>query len=164
MSTDAATVAGDLLGALDVPMFVATVDVDGERSGCLVGFGTQCSIDPVRFLVCISRTNHTAPLAARAEVMAVHVLGADQRDLAELFGGETGDEVDKFAGIGWRPGPGGVPIIDGCPGWLAGRVLDRYELGDHTGYLLEPVEAWRAEQVTQLGLQRVGDIEPGHEA
>ena len=25
-----------------------------ERTGCLVGFRTQCSIDPVRFLVCLS--------------------------------------------------------------------------------------------------------------
>ena len=164
MADDPADVFRSLMGALDVPMFVATVAAGGERSGCLVGFASQCSIDPARFLCGISHTNHTAEVAAAADVVVVHVVGDDQRDLAELFGGETGDEVDKFAQWEWRPGPGGTPILDGCPGWFAGRVLDRVELGDHCGYLLEPFEAWRAERVTQLGLQRVTDVEPGHEA
>ena len=34
-------------------------------------------------------------------------------DLAELFGGETGDEVDKFARTAWRD-VHGVPILDRC--------------------------------------------------
>jgi hypothetical protein len=33
-----------VLDGLDYPMFIATVPGDG----CLVGFATQCSIDPVR--------------------------------------------------------------------------------------------------------------------
>ena len=38
-------------------MFVVTaVDANtGARSGCLVGFVTQCSLDPMRFLVCLAR-------------------------------------------------------------------------------------------------------------
>lgn len=35
-----------LTAALDYPMFVVTVAAGGERAGCLVGFATQCSIDP----------------------------------------------------------------------------------------------------------------------
>ena len=41
----------DLVGGLDYPMFIATARSErGERAGCLVGFATQCSIDPSRFL------------------------------------------------------------------------------------------------------------------
>ena len=36
---------------LDYPMYVATVRVGEHRAGCLVGFATQASIDPPRFLV-----------------------------------------------------------------------------------------------------------------
>ncbi len=32
-----------LVGSMDYPMFVVTVNAGGERSGCLVGFVTQCS-------------------------------------------------------------------------------------------------------------------------
>jgi hypothetical protein len=33
-----------LVAQLDYPMFIAKVATDGERVGCLIGFGTQCSI------------------------------------------------------------------------------------------------------------------------
>src|SRR4051812_30485281 len=89
---------------LDYPMFVVTTTDGTERSGCLVGFATQTSIDPPRFLVCLSEKNHTLGVAQRAELLAVHVLDEEQHDLAELFGGETGDRTDKFAEVAWRRG------------------------------------------------------------
>ena len=164
--TAAGKTFSDLLGTLDVPMFVVTVvDPDGERSGCLIGFATQCSIRPARFLACISVKNHTAEVIARASHAAVHVIGDDQRGLAELFGGETGDEVDKFSQCEWHPGPEGVPVLDGVDGWFVGRILDAFDLGDHTGYLLEPVAAAIEDgDVDELGFQQARTIEPGHEA
>src|SRR5206468_3781620 len=97
---------------LDYPMFVVTaVDANtGARSGCLVGFVTQCSLDPMRFLVCLSRANHTYGVARGAPVLAVHALGPEHRDLATLFGTRTGDEIDKFTRCAWHPGPAGVPL------------------------------------------------------
>ena len=38
-------------------------------------------------------------------MLGVHAVPADAADLAELFGGETGDEVDKFARTAWREVP-----------------------------------------------------------
>jgi len=35
-------------------MIIITAAADGVLGGCLVGFQTQCSIDPARFLVCLS--------------------------------------------------------------------------------------------------------------
>ena len=147
----------ELVGALDYPMFIATVPGDG----CLVGFATQCSIDPPRFLACISNRNRTHRLALEASHMAVHVVPADRLDLAELFGGETGDEVDKLARCEWRPGPGGVPLVAGCP-YLVGAVLERLDGGDHTAFLLDVVEASGA--AAPLRFQQAKRIDPGHEA
>ena len=114
----------EFVAGLDYPMYIVTVGLSGQaepesRSGCLVGFATQCSLNPPRFLVCISKANHTYKLARRAPVLALHIIGPAQHDLAELFGGETGDDVDKFADCRWRPGPGGVPLLTECPRWLA---------------------------------------------
>src|SRR3954462_8022729 len=94
-----------LVAQLDYPMFIATVAAGGERSGCLVGFATQVSIRPGRFLVCLSEKNHTFRVAQRATHVGVHFVPAEREDLAELFGGETGDEVDKFARTSWHEGP-----------------------------------------------------------
>ena len=144
---------------------VTALAPDGRRSGCLVGFFTQCSIHPPRVLPCVSKANHTFAVAEAAPVLAVHWLGDDDEGLAELFGGETGDEVDKFERCSWRAGPEGVPVLDGVSGWVAGPVLGRFDVGDHVAFLVEP--AWGEAgdpSAGQLGFQAVKDLEPGHDA
>jgi flavin reductase (DIM6/NTAB) family NADH-FMN oxidoreductase RutF len=100
----------------------------------------------------------------KAETVVVHFLGRGQRPLAELFGGQTGDEVDKFELWEWVPGPGDVPVLAGVPGWFAGRVLDRRDLGDHVGLWLDPIVAVDHGGPVDLGFQDVKDIHPGHPA
>lgn len=156
------------IAGFDYPMFVVTA-VDsgtGTRAGCLVGFATQTSIEPFRFLVCLSRRNHTYRAAEGAAVLAVHVLGRgeDQQELAALFGEQTGDEVDKFARCSWRPGPEGVPLLTGAHRRLVGRILERTELGDHVGFLLDPIEVTIDTEAAPLTLGTLPDLQPGHEA
>ena len=153
-----------LVAQLDYPMFIATVAAGGERAGCLIGFATQSSIDPPRFLAGISDKNRTFRVAGAADTMAIHLVPEDASDLAELFGGETGDEVDKFARAEWHEGPGGVPLLDGCPNRFVGRIVERIDFGDHVGMVLEPFFAEADEDSAQLGFHRAKRIEPGHEA
>ena len=166
--TEAGKAFSDLMGGLDPPVFVVTVvaDDDGEKSGCLVGFGTQVSIRPGHFLACISEKNHTATVMPRASHVAVHVLDDDQRELAELFGGKTGDEVDKFAECSWSEGPAGVPILAGVEAWFVGRIVRSYDdFGDHVGYLLRPIDTEvDGEPGGAFSLQEARSIEAGHEA
>ncbi|MCG6494205.1 flavin reductase family protein [Kitasatospora sp. A2-31] len=150
--------------ALDYPVHIVTTAVDGERAGCLVGFAGQCSIDPARFVVWISKANHTHRIASRARFVAVHLVPPGQ-GLAELFGSATGDEVDKFAAAAWVPGPGGVPVLSGVPAWFVGQVLDRADWGDHTGFLLDPITARNdPAHARALTYRDVRGLEPGHPA
>ena len=153
-----------LAATLDYPMYIVTTRDDREQAGCLVGFSTQCSIDPPRFLACLSKANRTERVAERADVLVVHLVEAGGRQLAELFGGETGDDVDKFAGVDWQPGPGGAPVLADCPRWFAGRILERVDLGDHVGYLLDPFEGEAEAAGAFLTFQAVRTIEAGHPA
>jgi flavin reductase (DIM6/NTAB) family NADH-FMN oxidoreductase RutF len=153
-----------LVGELDYPMLVVTAAAEGEPAGCLVGFASQAAIDPPRFLVCLSDKNRTFRAAREAEVLGVHFLGAADDDLARLFGGETGDEVDKFSHVSWKAGPDGAPLLDRCPNRFAGRVLDRRPVGDHVAFLLEPVLAEHGGELGQFEFHRAKRIDPGHEA
>jgi flavin reductase (DIM6/NTAB) family NADH-FMN oxidoreductase RutF len=153
-----------LTGGLDYPMLIVTTSAGDQRAGCLVGFASQCSIDPMRFLVCISDKNQTCAVARHAQALAVHFPPASATTLARLFGGETGDEVDKFAHCGWRPGPGGLPILDECPRWFAGTILDRQSWGDHIGFVLEPFCAEAPGPPDTLRFAQVKEMEPGHDA
>ena len=154
-----------LLGMLDYTMFVVTTQADGDLSGCLVGFATQTSMHPPRFLVGVSRNNHTCPVAARSEHLAVHVLARRHVGLARLFGGQTGDQVNKFDHCSWYTGPEDMPILDDAAAWFVGKTLERIDLGDHIGYLLEPLTGAGAERSEDLvSFTDVADLKPGHQA
>jgi flavin reductase (DIM6/NTAB) family NADH-FMN oxidoreductase RutF len=146
----------------DAPMYIVTVTNGRERAGCLIGFATQASISPGRFLACLSVKNHTYRVAQDAERLAVHAVPADREDLAELFGGQTGDEADKFARCRWTAAADGTPMLDDCPARFVGDILERLDLGDHTGFLLAPVAAWPGDG-PQLTMRHAMEIEPGHE-
>lgn len=153
-----------VIADLDYPMFIVTAADGRERAGCLVGFATQCSLDPPRFAVWLSKRNRTYRVAQGARTLVVHLPSAEQTDLAELFGGQTGDEVDKFVRCRWRPGPDGAPVLLDCRRWLAGRILEVFDTGDHVGFLLDPVAGAAEPWPGQLGFQAVRTLNPGHDA
>jgi flavin reductase (DIM6/NTAB) family NADH-FMN oxidoreductase RutF len=153
-----------LMAQLDYSLFIVTVAAGEERAGCLVGFASQCSIEPDRFAVFLSQNNHTYRVALHATMLGVHSLSEGDRELAELFGSRTGDEIDKFGRCAWRPGPGGVPVLDRCVRWFVGEILDRAAWGNHTGFLLAPVEAAGEPDPPPLMFSSVIDLRPGHEA
>jgi flavin reductase (DIM6/NTAB) family NADH-FMN oxidoreductase RutF len=58
-----------------------------------------------------------------------------------------------------------VPVLDEVPEWFSGRVRDRVDLGDHTGFLLDIDTAEvRRRPPHLLCRSDVADFEPGHEA
>jgi flavin reductase (DIM6/NTAB) family NADH-FMN oxidoreductase RutF len=161
--------AGDfdaVTGRLDYPMYVLTVPAiaDGRPAGCLVGFATQCSIDPVAFLVCVSKRNHTFRAISGASMVGVHVLRETDRDMAVLFGTETGDRVDKFAQCRWTSGYAGVPVLEDCLAWFVGSIEHSVDLGDHVGFQVRPVQVSDSAEGRPLMLASVLDLDPGHHA
>lgn len=154
-----------LVGQLDYPMFIVTTAHGDQLAGCLVGFATQASIRPRRFLVGLSDKNRTYRVAAEADRLAVHVLAEGDGQLTRLFGEQTGDDIDKFAHCEWRRGPLGVPILSGAPAWFSGRILERLRLGDHVAFLIEPDSGEVPGPIEDLiTFADVGDLEPGHGA
>lgn len=153
----------EIVSNLEYPMFVVAAASGGEADACLVGFTSQCSIDPPRFAVFLSKTNRTYDLARHAEVLVVHRLRADQHELAEHFGGTSAyDDPGKLSEREWSPGPDGAPVIDGCD-WFAGRVLQHVDTGDHVLFHLEPIGG-EVREADQLGSQEALDIEAGRPA
>ena len=59
-----------LVAVLDAAVVVVTAADGDDRDGCLVGFHSQCSIDPPRYAVWLSRANRTFDLAQRTDLLA----------------------------------------------------------------------------------------------
>ena len=151
-----------IVGDLNGPAYVVTTAAGTERDGCLVGFASQCSIDPPRFVVWLSKANRTYRIARSAPTLVVHVLREGDEDLAHHFGALTGDEVDKLEDVEWRAGADGCPVLARCD-WFAGSIVERVDTGDHVAFVLAP-HGGRCERsgTRQLGIQDLGDIEAGH--
>ena len=94
--------------------------------------------------------------------MVVHLVPEQASELAELFGSQTGDRVDKFARCGWTEGPNGVPVLDALD-WFAGPVVQRFDVGDHVAPGVEVTmgSAPRAHE-PWLMLRDVLDLDPGN--
>jgi flavin reductase (DIM6/NTAB) family NADH-FMN oxidoreductase RutF len=150
------------VATLDYSMLVVTAARRGRHDGCLVGFATQCSIEPQRFLVCMSKANATARLTRRARYVGVHQLGTEQEGLARLFGEQSGDWTDKFAACRWHADLYGVPVLDDAPVWLIGRTVTRVDLGDHTGLVLAPVDGSRHRDDPSLMFGAIKNLDAGH--
>jgi len=155
-------VSAALVSAIDYPLFVVTACADGEMSGCLAGFVTQASIDPVRFLVCVSKVNHTYGVARRSQGLGVHLLGSDQRAVASLFGEKSGDRIDKFQGIPWSRGATGSPILSECAAWIEGTVVDRIDGGDHEAFLITVTTGGAGTRTGRFMRTDAADFEAGH--
>jgi flavin reductase (DIM6/NTAB) family NADH-FMN oxidoreductase RutF len=150
---------------VDYPLYVVTVrSADGEMSGCLAGFVTQCSIDPPNFLVCISKANHTLGVAECSPGMGLHLLGEDQMDLARLFGAETGDQVDKFAAVDWRLGSSGAPLLVDTAVSMEGDLLGHFSVGDHVAFLMRGVRSVAGGHGGLLTYRSAPPLRPGHPA
>ncbi|MGK2937666.1 MAG: flavin reductase family protein [Solirubrobacteraceae bacterium] len=148
----------------DPALLIVTVAVGEDRAGCLVGFATQTSISPRRYLVCLSRANHTTAVAARATRLAVHLVPEDAVRVAEVFGGETGEAAGKFEQVDWRVGPDGLPLLRDCPTRMVGRIVDRLNLGDHVGHVLAPEFAEGPSPNRPLRHRDAAHIDPGQPA
>jgi len=82
-----------------------------------------------------------------------------------LFGGETGDRINKFDSCAWETGPHGLPILTDAIGWFTGRILHQSDVGDHVGFLLEPAAGRAPQRFDELvTFSDVRDLEPGHQA
>jgi flavin reductase (DIM6/NTAB) family NADH-FMN oxidoreductase RutF len=155
----------DVVARLDPPLLVVTAASGSEQAGCVVGFHAQCSIEPPRFAVWLSKANRTYRVALFSTHLAVHVLDAGDHALAELFGGTTGDGTDKFARCEWTPGPGGVPILAQCAHRMVLERLSMWDDGsDHVCFVGRPVDAAPGGEGPPMRVSDAAEIEPGHEA
>jgi flavin reductase (DIM6/NTAB) family NADH-FMN oxidoreductase RutF len=154
----------DLVARTDTALAVVTTSSRDQRAGCLVGFHTQCSIEPFRYAIWLSKANYTYRVALFATHFAVHFLSDHDEQLAELFGTESGDSLDKFELCAWTAGAGAVPLLDGC----AAVVFEKQTLwddgGDHVCIVGSPVTFTSAEHPTPLRISAAGRFKAGHAA
>jgi flavin reductase ActVB len=114
---------------------------DGHPCGLAATSVASYSAHPPSLLVSVAHSSRCHSALTESERFGVHILRADELDLAHVFAGK-GD--DKFAGVPWH-WDGHVPEIDGAIAYLRCARSASYEHYDHT-VLIGDIETGRFEQ------------------
>jgi flavin reductase (DIM6/NTAB) family NADH-FMN oxidoreductase RutF len=127
---------------LDSPLWLVTAADGGRRGGFVATTMTQASIvaEMPRQLVTVNKRHNTHSLIEGSGAFAMHLIDETQLDLVWRFGLQSGRDVDKFAGLVFRVGATGSPILPEALGWLDCRVEGCMDSGDRTVYLAAVVD------------------------
>lgn len=101
---------------------------DGRLVGLTANSFNSVSLSPPLVLWSLSKHAGSLPVFAQGSHYAIHILAAEQLELAKRFATR---DIDRFAGVEWLEGAGGVPLIPGCAAVFECANRSRYEEGDH---------------------------------
>lgn len=129
----------DIMGTAPAAVtVVTTIDSTGRPRGLTVGAVCSVSAEPPLLLICVDQASRTLSALRERGAFTVNFLRGDGAEVARRFASPI---ADRFAGIPWRPGQNGMPILD--HDGLAHaecRTVEEIEAGDHV-ILIALVEA-----------------------
>lgn len=108
---------------------VISTEHDGQLFGMTVASFASLSLDPPLILFCAGKKMQTHDAVVGAGRFGVSILSLAQKDLSGHFGSKLDD---KFAGIDYRMGHLGVPLLNGAICTLECRLHERVDGGDHS--------------------------------
>ncbi len=90
---------------------------------------SSLSLEPPLVSFAPARSSSTWPRIRAAGAFCVNILAADHEEISAGF---ARSGVDKFAGVTWRPGPSGAPVLEGVSAWIDCELRAEFDGGDHT--------------------------------
>ena len=121
----------ELFRRLTCGVYVIGAAHGGRRDGFTAAWLVQVSFEPLLLALSVNPGNATYPLLSESGRFTVSVLAQGQEELARAFGTRSGRDQDKLAGVAWRAGEGGAPILTDALAWFECEVVERRPAGDH---------------------------------
>lgn len=100
----------------------------GELVGLTANSFNSVSLDPPLVLWSLSGRSSSLAVFRAGTHYAINVLAADQLEMAQRFAAPA---RDRWAGVRWRHGHGGAPLIEGAAACFECLNRSRYVEGDH---------------------------------
>ena len=118
----------DALGRFATGIALVTATPDGEPAGLIVNSLTSVSLEPPLVSFSPARSSLTWSRMRRAGRFGVNVLGRQHERFAERA---TPAGADRFAGLDWELGRGGVPLLTDALASLECEIVAEHPAGDH---------------------------------
>jgi len=119
----------DALARFATGVAFVTATPAGEPAGLIVNSLASVSLEPPLVSFCPARGSLTWRRMRRAGRFGVNVL-ARQHERFVARAARPG--IDRFAGLDWSPGEGGVPLVAGALAALECQIVAEHPAGDHT--------------------------------
>ncbi|MDD1016541.1 p-hydroxyphenylacetate 3-hydroxylase reductase component [Pseudomonas rubra] len=107
---------------------VTANDGQGNLVGVTANSFNSVSLDPPLILWSLDKRSSSLAVFQAASHFAVNILAADQIELSNNF---AKPKDDRFAGIGYRAGEGGAPILADCSACFECETHQIIDGGDH---------------------------------
>jgi flavin reductase (DIM6/NTAB) family NADH-FMN oxidoreductase RutF len=136
-----ATARKRTLRLLSNGLYVIT-SASGSRFGAAtVTWLSQASFTPPLIMAAIRPDSNVFACLAESGAAAVHVLDAEQRDIAQRFFAPTKVAGHSINGEPFQAGLTGAPVLQNACAYFECRVRQMVALGDHTVVVMEVVDA-----------------------
>ena len=113
---------------------VTALDREGRPTGITANSFNSVSLAPPLVLWSLARAAASMAVFEQGSHYAINILAADQKELAERFSRRA---ANRFAGVAFRPGAGGAPVLEGAAAVFECRNRSRYQEGDHVIFVGE---------------------------
>ena len=100
---------------------VTTRAADGRPMGLTVNSVAAVSLEPPLVAWSLATRSGSLPAFLAAPYFALNVLAENQEDISRRFAGTPA--ADRYTGVAWAPGLGGVPLLEGCLARLECRTV-----------------------------------------
>ncbi|MGW3472563.1 flavin reductase family protein [Saccharopolyspora sp. NPDC000995] len=116
---------------------VTALDDDTPR-GLAVNAFSSISLEPPTVMVAVQHTSSTHDCLFRTDHLAINILSTAQLDVVNTFATKS---ADKFAGLDWRPGPHGSPLIERSAAQMEVEIRERLQASTHTVFICRVLHA-----------------------
>jgi flavin reductase (DIM6/NTAB) family NADH-FMN oxidoreductase RutF len=113
---------------------VTAIDAQGQPIGLTVSSFSSVSLAPPLVLWSLSHGSHSLEAFRQCSHYAIHVLSAQQMELAQRFATRG---VDRFAGLACQAGLGNAPLLADALATFECRNHRQHPEGDHTIFVGE---------------------------
>lgn len=118
----------DTLGQFATGVTVVTAMTGEGPVGMTANSFASVSLEPPLVLWSPAKASTRYPAFAAARNYAIHVLCADQRDMAQAFAMSGSDGFERFD---WVQSANGAPLLDNCLARFECSQQARHDAGDH---------------------------------
>jgi flavin reductase (DIM6/NTAB) family NADH-FMN oxidoreductase RutF len=117
-----------VFGAFPTGVAAVAAMVDGRPVGMAANSFTSVSLEPALVSVCIAHSSTTWPVLRTAPRLGISVLSSGQEDAGRQLAAR---DIDRFAGLTWRPTRDDAVLLDGASAWLETNIEQEIRAGDH---------------------------------